>query len=203
MTAQAAPLVGILLAAGQGRRFDPTGSQDKLLQHLPDGAIVALRSAQTLLHAIPSVLAVVRPGATVLANRLAALGCTVQVCPQADEGMGATLAFAISQCQHASGWVIALADMPHVRSTTIASLVAAIGAGADIAVPVCQARRGNPVAFSRKHLQALLCCHGDQGARQLLSTCPVVEVEVDDAGIGRDIDKAEDLHPGMSGKVLS
>ena len=41
-------LTGILLAAGRGRRFDPEGARNKLLQRLPGGELVVAASARTL-----------------------------------------------------------------------------------------------------------------------------------------------------------
>lgn len=185
--------VGILLAAGKGVRFDPSGVQNKLMQPLAGGDGVAAAAAKKLLAAVPSVLAVVRPGADALASQLLALGCGVTVCSSADQGMGASLVHALAQTQDASGWVIALADMPHVQAATIRALIDAIEQGADIAAPTYGGRRGNPVAFSRLHLARLLQLGGDQGARSLLQAFPVVEVAVDDAGIHQDIDTANDL----------
>ena len=185
--------IGILLAAGKGARFDPSGAQDKLLQPLASGEPIAVAAARNLLAVLPSVLAVVRPGADALAAQLRALGCEVTECPAAAQGMGASLVHALSQTRDAAAWVIALADMPFVLPGTIAALRDAISHGADIAVPVCQGRRGNPVAFSRKHLDRLLQLGGDQGARSLLTSFPVIEVAVDDAGICQDIDRAADL----------
>jgi molybdenum cofactor cytidylyltransferase len=184
---------GILLAAGKGLRFDPSGAQDKLTQLLPQGDSVATASARHLLSVLPVVLAVVRPGADLLAAQLREAGCTVAVCPTAEQGMGATLVFALSQMREADGWVIALADMPYVQAATLGMLVGALRQGADIALPVYQGRRGNPVAFSRKHLPQLLALGGDQGARGLIKAHPVTEVAVDDAGVVRDIDTAADL----------
>ncbi|NMM27319.1 MAG: hypothetical protein HHJ12_08540 [Glaciimonas sp.] len=45
------------------------------------------------------------------------------------------------------------------------------------------------------NLPSLLRLGGDQGARRLLAVYPVMEIEVDDAGIGRDIDTAIVLEP--------
>src|SRR5207253_1048596 len=78
--------VGILLAAGRGTRFDSSGLQDKLLQPLENGDTVAAAAAKNLLAALPSVLAVVRPGADALASQLQDLGCEVTVCPLAGQG---------------------------------------------------------------------------------------------------------------------
>lgn len=184
---------GILLAAGRGTRFDQTGKRNKLMQTLPDGDIVAAATAKTLLAVLPSVLAVVRTGQDDLARTLQLIGCRVTVCRTADEGMAASLVHALSEARDADAWVIALGDMPFVRPETIHALVTAIQGGAQIAAPVFQRRRGNPVAFGRAHLDRLLLLHGDEGARSLLKAFPVTEIETDDAGVVRDIDNVDDL----------
>jgi molybdenum cofactor cytidylyltransferase len=186
-------LVGLLLAAGRGRRFDPQGVQDKLLQTLPDGAGVAVTAAKNLLAALPNVVAVVRADNQELARQLSDIGCEVTLCSNADEGMAASLVHALAHASEARGWIIALADMPHVRPATIRLLAAAIDAGAQIAIPTWQGGRGNPVAFSRIHLPELLLLRGDEGARRLLKAHPVAEVAVDDPGIRQDIDTPADL----------
>ncbi|HSY29376.1 MAG TPA: nucleotidyltransferase family protein [Burkholderiaceae bacterium] len=186
-------IVGILLAAGKGVRFDPSGVHNKLMQTLPGGECVAITSARTLLLAMPQVLAVVRPGANSLAAALREIGCTVVYCPDADQGMGASLVFALSQARDASGWLIALADMPYVKVTTMNALVEAMQHDADIAVPTYHGRRGNPVGFSRAHLSELMTLGGDQGARSLLKSHAVTEIVIDDAGVLRDIDTPADL----------
>ncbi|MDB5841334.1 MAG: nucleotidyltransferase family protein [Herminiimonas sp.] len=187
------PLAGILLAAGKGSRFDPSGIQNKLLQPLAGGQPVAAAAAKNLLSVLPRTLAVVRPGATAVAVQLGALGCEVVECPDAGQGMGASLAFAIARTANAAGWLIALADMPYVQAATLQALIDTIANGADIAVPTHAGRRGNPVAFSHRHLPELLALGGDQGARRLLTSYPVMEVAVDDPGIHRDIDTLGDL----------
>ena len=187
-------LVGILLAAGKGRRFDPSGARNKLLQALPGGAMVVEASARALLAALPKVSAVVGPDDTGVAAQLEALGCEVTVCPDADTGMGASLAHAISHSlPDADAWLVALGDMPHLRPSTHAALAAAIAGGAGIAVPVTEGRRGNPVAFGRLHLAALLALAGDEGARRIVKSAPVTEVEVGDPGIFGDVDTPADL----------
>lgn len=191
-------LTGVLLAAGRGRRFDPSGRRSKLLQPLPGGGTVAEASARHLLAVLPRVVAVVRPGDDALAAALGALGCEVRVCPDADLGMAASLVHAIDYARGAEGWLIALADMPFVQPATIASLAAAAqnaANGAGIAAPVYQGRRGNPVAFGRAYLPLLLALEGDQGARAILRAHPACEVTVDDSGVLRDIDTPDDLAP--------
>ena len=190
-------LTGILLAAGRGRRFDPAGVRNKLLQRLPGGEFVVVASARTLLAVLPRVVAVVPPSDGGVADALRSLGCIVTVCPDADSGMGLSLAHAIRHApldtHGASGWLVALGDMPFVTEATLQALVRAIEEGAGIAAPLFDGGRGNPVAFGASHHAALLALDGDQGARRLLASSPVTTIAVPDPGILRDIDTQGDL----------
>jgi molybdenum cofactor cytidylyltransferase len=191
------PVVGILLAAGRGRRFDPLGQRNKLLQALPEagGEPVVAASARKLLAVLDTVIAVVPPDDGGVGALLSSIGCELTVCPDADSGMAASLVHAIRHSlPHApAAWLVALGDMPHVAPATLRLLTEALAAGAPIAAPVMGARRGNPVGFGRVHLPALLALEGEQGARSLLQSCPVTAVPVDDPGIFRDIDTPADL----------
>lgn len=185
--------VGILLAAGRGRRFDPAGIRNKLLQPLPGGDTVVAQAAKNLRAALGRTLAVVPPGSPALVAQLTALGLEVSVCGDADSGMAASLMHGLRATQDAAGWIIALGDMPFVRPDTIARLADALAHGAQIAVPVYHGVRGNPVGFGRTHLPDLLQLAGDVGARKLLQQYPVAEITVDDPGICRDIDTVPDF----------
>ena len=188
-----AVLTGILLAAGRGRRFDPAGARNKLLQTLPGGEPVVVASARHLLACLPRVVAVVPPSDGGVGDILRGLGCEVTVCPEADTGMGASLVRAIRHSLPAEGWLVALGDMPFVTPDTLAALRDAVVNGAGIAVPAYRGRRGNPVAFAACHREALLEMTGDQGARRLQQAHPVTEIVVPDPGILRDIDTPSDL----------
>lgn len=125
--------VGILLAAGRGARFDPSGATNKLLEPLGNGDAVVTTAAKNLQAALPSVLAVVRPGANKVKAQLQEIGCDVTVCEQAGDGMGVSLVHALLQTRDACGWLIALGDMPYVQPATMRALLDAIRQGADIA----------------------------------------------------------------------
>ncbi|MBV8633552.1 MAG: nucleotidyltransferase family protein [Burkholderiaceae bacterium] len=187
-------IVGVLLAAGRGTRFDPTGGQDKLMQTLAGGECIAVASARHMLQVLPTVHAVVRPAADQLGAVLTELGCRVEVCLHADTGMAASLVTGLRATRDADAWLIALADMPYVQVNTIEALVRALRGGADIVQPRCGGKGGNPVGFTRRHLAQLLELEGDQGARALLRQHEVTRVEVDDEGIFRDVDTVQDLH---------
>lgn len=189
-------VVGILLAAGQGRRFDPSGANNKLLAPLAGGEPVAVTSARAMLAVLPTVIAVVPAANGAVAAALRAIGCDVTVCPDAERGMAASLVHGLRHSLPAAqAWIIGLADMPYVERATIAALRSAVEGGAAIAAPVLAGRRGNPVAFGVAHLAELLALEGDQGARALLQTHFVNEIDVPDPGIFQDIDTASDLPP--------
>ncbi len=184
-------ICGILLAAGASRRF----GSDKLLHPLADRTPIAVAALANLRAAIPHVIAVVRPGVTLLENRLSEAGATVVLCTDADEGMGRSLATAVSVSGAAGGWVVALADMPYIRPETITKIAAALSAGAPIAAPAYRGERGHPVGLSAQFRGELEALRGDEGARALLNqNAHLMQlIEVDDPGVRRDIDTPADL----------
>ncbi|MET0440665.1 MAG: nucleotidyltransferase family protein, partial [Casimicrobiaceae bacterium] len=183
-------IVGILLAAGKGARF----GGGKLLAPLrtafddiPAGTPIGAAACRHLVAALPETIAVVRPGDSLLAAMLAAEGARVIECATADEGMGASLACGVSASADAAGWVIALGDMPWIQAATTRAVAAAIAAGADIATPEFDGRRGHPVAFAHRHGVALAGREGDEGARALLAAhkASIRMLAVADAGVVR------------------
>ena len=147
--------------------------------------------------AIPIVVAALRPGTEKLAGLLRAEGCEVAVCANADEGMGASLACAVRAAGAADGYLVALADMPFVRPTSIAAVRDALANGARIAAPYSRARRGHPVGISGTFHDQLIKLGGAEGARRILAAheAELVKVPVGDPGVIRDIDQPGDLAP--------
>ena len=188
-----AVIAGILLAGGTGSRF----GSDKLLHSLPHGVPIAVQAARHLRAVLPVVIAAVRPSSTELVALLEAEAVRTVVCERADEGMGATLACAVRATGPVDGFVVALADMPFVRPSSIAAVVQALNAGAALAAPYWRARRGHPVGIGARFRAELEALAGDQGARELLAahTAELVKVPVGDPGVIRDIDRPEDLQP--------
>ena len=185
---------GILLAAGFSRRF----GANKLRQPLADGVPMALTAARRLRAALADVLAVVNPHDPELARLLAAEGIPVTVCPQAQDGMGASLAWAVSHTGQASAWIVTLADMPCIRPATIARVAAAIEQPTTLAAPVFRGRRGHPVGFGRAYFEELVGLKGDEGARSILRDYAeqVRWLACEDPGILTDVDTPADLPPG-------
>jgi molybdenum cofactor cytidylyltransferase len=186
---------GILLAAGFGLRFDAAGGRDKLLQPLGDGRPLLWHSARALCTALPHSLAVIRPANPERMHWLRAAGCTVVESAAAASGIGSALAHAVRASADAPGWVVALADMPWLQAETIAAVAALIDAPQALAAPVCQGRRGHPVAFGTAWRGRLSALSGDAGARELLRDAEIRLLDTDDQGVLRDVDTPADLTP--------
>lgn len=186
----------ILLAAGAGSRF----GGDKLLHPLPDGIAIGAHAARNLIEAGLDVVAVVKWGDFPLEGLLEQSGCHVTMFEQAARGMGASLAHGVAQRRGADGWVVALADMPHIKSATIEMVARELAMGADLVAPVFQGQRGHPVGIGKRFLIELLALDGDAGARDIIATHKdeIKLIECDDPGILHDVDKPEDL-TGMAG----
>ncbi len=186
----------MLLAAGFSRRFGSI----KLAAELPDGNTLFARTLRNLLAAAPEVIVVGRA-------ELAQLGvyeqlqstdpCRVKLvlCPQADEGMGRTLATGACHIPaHWSSCLICLADMPYIAADTYSQILQHCEPD-NIVIPTYQGRRGHPVGFGRDFFEDLRNCQGDTGARKLLGARPdaVHLLPVDDPGVLQDIDQPHDL----------
>ena len=183
-------ITGILLAAGAGTRF----GGDKLRFPLPDGTPIGVKAARNLLSAVDQGIAVVRPSDRQLAHLLEMEGFRVAFCPNADAGMGTSLAFGVTAAQDTDGWLIALADMPFIRPDTIRAIAGLIRAGAPVAAPRHQGRRGHPVGFARAFFHDLAQLSGDRGAHPLLAAhaARIQALECEDPGIFADIDTRSD-----------
>jgi molybdenum cofactor cytidylyltransferase len=201
-----ARVVGLLMAAGRGRRFDAAGDRDKLLQRI-GGRPVAGHALDAMAAGCDAVVAVIRPDAPpALAALLRDGGAQVVVCADADMGMGHSLACAAiaAMATHPppDAVLVLPADMPWLRAETVAMIAGAarLGSTAEresrIVVPrLPDGRRGHPVGFGGAHLAALAALRGDRGARGLLDAHPTTPIDTDDAGILRDVDTPSDLPP--------
>ncbi|MGE8565529.1 molybdopterin-guanine dinucleotide biosynthesis protein MobA [compost metagenome] len=200
--------VGVLLAAGHGRRYAAAApGQDKLLVLLGDGTPVAVACARALRQATARTIAVLRADQTALRALLESEGCEIVVVKADANGMGDSLATAarhlmqeaqsvqdVQTLDHPteSACLIALADMPWLRADTCLQVAAATRRHRIVA-PTWQGRRGHPVAFARDLWPELAALSGDVGARSVLMRHPVHELALDDPGVLADVDAPGDL----------
>lgn len=184
-------VTGILLAAGSSSRF----GSNKLQFVLESKEAIAVQACRHLMAGTDHVIAIVRPGSTMLGSMMAEMGAEVVVCQNAQRGMGASLACGIATSQMTGGWLVALADMPWIEPTTIIKIAEAIRQGCLLAAPFYQGKRGHPVGFSYRLKSELMALDSDTGAKILLQkyASQLIRIDCNDAGILKDVDSPEDL----------
>ena len=180
-------LSAIILAAGSSKRF----GKQKLCEKLPSGNTVLGETISQVERAVSKVRIITN------ANIYASINDEngrLKVCPEANLGMGLTLAYGIKLVQSTNACLICLADMPFVKTTTYQTLAKSLTAS-NIVVPVFDGKQGNPVGFGKRYFKNLLMLNGDSGGRSLLQTHAdaIQRIEVDDPAILYDIDTPEDL----------
>ena len=199
-----APIVAIVLAAGQGWRMGPDHQRRKLL--LPWGDTTIL--GQTLRHvqrsSLDHILVVTGHEAAAVAAIAAVHQLPTIHNPHYATGeMLSSLQAGLRQVADSCAAVlVVLADQPLVTPAIIDQLLTAYRQGpAGIVAPIYQGRRGNPVLFDRRHFAGLLALPAGAAPRDLLQKHPAdfQLVAVDSDAILADIDRPEDyerLRPG-------
>jgi len=190
--------VGILLAAGKSQRF----GSNKLLYPVTDNMPMLLVAAKKLVTVLPGSIAVISRELvpyTDQLEKLKQLGLRVVINEEADRGMGRSIACGVLASQDAPGWLIALADMPYIKTETFALLAEKLGNGAEIVAPLLnnrgEQRRGHPVGFSQRYKNELLALDDDVGARHVIANHPseLELVPTRDVGVTMDVDQAIDV----------
>jgi molybdenum cofactor cytidylyltransferase len=169
---------------------------------------MAEKAARHLKSAVPDSIAIVRYGDKQLAEIFRDCGLRVVENTQAKQGMSTSIVCGVRASATAQAWLIALADMPFIKSDIIASVAGAVGRLHPIVLPVYNDSHGHPVAFAKQFEAELLQLQGDQGAKPVLNNHPqlIQTIDVDEPMILRDIDVRSDLeeavtHSGLAGGV--
>jgi CTP:molybdopterin cytidylyltransferase MocA len=188
----ATAVVGLLLAAGAGRRLgrpkallDDGGGRTWL-----DRSVAALRDGG-LAHVYVVVGAA---GAAVAAA--VPVGCEVVQASSWAQGMGASLhagLTAVSAEEDADAVLVMLVDTPGVGPEVVRRLLERSTPDV-LARAAYDAEPGHPVLIGREHWPGVLeVARADRGARDYLGTHPVMLVECADIGTGDDVDTTEAL----------
>jgi molybdenum cofactor cytidylyltransferase len=182
----------ILLGAGESKRM----GVNKLL--LPWGKkIVLTHCADTLLHStVKEVVIVLSDRTKVIENQFKGRKIKVVVNSQYRRGMSASIQKGIRAiAPNSHGILIALGDMPFLRSRTVNSLIRAFSHGkGTIIVPSFLGRQGHPVIFHVRFKKELLRLKGDAGGRSIIERYPkeVKLVRIRSEGVVKDIDTWRD-----------
>ncbi len=188
-------ICALVLAAGVGRRFDPSGQRWKLAEALADGRVVLRASCAALIGHVDEVAVVHEAHEAEVTRALDDLPVRQVRCARAAVGIGATLKCGVLATRPLTGWLIALGDMPFIAPATLAAVCEALRRGARVVRPEFAGRPGHPVGFHVALREQLLAIDDQAGAAALLRRHgqQVVRLTLDDPGCVRDIDTPADL----------
>ncbi|TWP36777.1 nucleotidyltransferase family protein [Leekyejoonella antrihumi] len=187
-------VVGVLLAAGAGRRM---GGPKALLRDR-DGTSWLVRS----LHALQDggcddVLVVLGCRHESAAALLDGESATVIVSNDWAEGMGASLRCGLLRATQTAAQLalVSLVDLPDVGPAVVRRVLGSTSGGAgSLSRAAYQGVPGHPVALGRAHWAGVLgAAVGDRGARDYLAQNEVDLVECGDLARGVDIDHRRNL----------
>ncbi len=183
----------VLLAAGSGSRF---GGR-KLLAPYRGRPLIESSLANLAQAPVDETVVVVGDDAKMLRAVCEPFGVRVVDNPDWEQGQSTSVqAGLLALGPEVRAAVVLLADQPLVGAGAVERLVAAFEGGARVAVATYDAKRRNPVLFSRAVWPLLLEeLSGDEGARAVLRRHPdlLTEVPCDGVGDPADVDTAEDL----------
>jgi molybdenum cofactor cytidylyltransferase len=188
-------IYGAILASGSSTRM----GRAKALLPLPGGGgTFVSRIADTLIGGgVDAALVVGKPEDEALRTEVEKLAPLVRYAENPHHASGqlssVLAALALVDQPAVRGLLIVPVDMPLIRATTIATLIEAFNASPlPIARVTHRGRHGHPVIFGRAAFDELRTADPAQGARAVVHALPVLDVDVDDDGVVRDIDTPAD-----------
>jgi CTP:molybdopterin cytidylyltransferase MocA len=189
-----------ILAAGRGSRLETSTPKPLTLLHGRPLVAWALDAAQSA-ELDPVVLVVGRAGRTV--GRHAPADVEVVRARRWRQGIAQSLraALAALDSTRSAAVCVGLADQPLIGPDAYRRLTRAHAQGARLAVATYGGQRANPVLLDRSLWPAAAQLRGDVGARALMATSDVVEVDCTGTGDPSDVDTLDDLR-ALEGRTL-
>ncbi|MFH9551636.1 NTP transferase domain-containing protein [Streptomyces sp. NPDC017435] len=191
----AVQVVGLLLAAGGGRRLG--GHPKALLEHrgrpLVEHAVEVLRTA-----GCARVHVVLGAASDAVRERARLEGCVIVTNPEWEQGMGTSLRAGLGSLAGtgARAAVAFLVDQPGIGPEAVARVLTAYEDESSLVCAAYDGVRGHPVLFGAAHWEGIAATAiGDRGARAYLKEHEeaITLVECGDVARPFDIDTPEDL----------
>ena len=179
MSSRRPVVVGVLLAAGAGRRY---GEPKVLVEGWLPSAVTALRDGGC------DDVIVVLGAAPVPAPP----GVTAVTAPDWQDGLSASVRTGLTHADRADYAVLHVVDTPDVGPAVVSRVIQrALASRSGLARAYYGDRPGHPVVIARRHWPAVIDrLSGDEGAASYLRTSSDVEnVECGDIATGRDYDE--------------
>ncbi|WP_328672320.1 nucleotidyltransferase family protein [Streptomyces sp. NBC_00328] len=195
MTENKGEVVGLVLAAGGGRRLG--GRPKALLPHrgrpLVEHAVGELRAG-----GCARVHVVLGARADAVRDQASLPGCVLVDNPRWEEGMGSSLRAGLGSLTDsgARAALVSLVDQPGIGREAVARVLAAYTGPLTLAAAAYGGERGHPVLFGAGHWAGIAAAAtGDRGARAYLKAHEeaVTLVECGDVARAYDIDTEADL----------
>lgn len=184
----------LLMAAGHSQRFkNASGGIHKLLYPCDanNTAMLNMTYQKARRVFLPEHICIVtnqaEPQVHALASQLDSPIVQIQ-----SNGLGESIAQAISNNQNWDALLILHGDLPFIQPSTIQAVYEAIQHHT-IVRPSYHDQLGHPVGFQKSLYPQLMALQGDQGASQILKHYPITTLPIDDRGTIQDIDHPNDL----------
>ena len=121
-------------------------------------------------------------------------GLQIVVNPDPERGMLSSIQAGLTAAEGHPILVLP-ADMPFVRPSTVAAVLAAALSGGAVILPTCRGAHGHPVGLPSALRPAILSADHASTLKGVLGAAGIAhrELQVDDEGILRDVDVPQDL----------
>jgi molybdenum cofactor cytidylyltransferase len=185
------PSLAIVPAAGKAERF----GGGKLLADIRGEPLLNHTLRSLLDGGLERVVVVLAPGASFETVALLNDPRLMRVVnPDPSRGMFSSIQAGVAAAE-GDPILVLPADMPFVKSETVAAVLAAARQSGQIVSPQYKDRHGHPVALPARLRTQILDAEATSTLAMLIEAVPSqhVEVEVDDPGIRRDVDVRGDL----------
>ncbi|HBS41674.1 MAG TPA: hypothetical protein DEA26_03270 [Oceanospirillales bacterium] len=179
----------ILLAAGRSQRF----GSDKRCTPWPGQECMFRTSLTNAVQSGLPVFVVLHPGDSDILNHCVRDEVQASICPDADKGIGNSIAYGVHTNQDWSGWIIARADMPFVTPGIYRQLAASLKDHDCARLADRMDHCGFPTALRREHAFNLMHLNGHVTEESLLKGHDCARISVDDPIILRDVNFPSDI----------
>jgi CTP:molybdopterin cytidylyltransferase MocA len=183
---------GIVLAAGEGRRF---GGLKQLAPYRGRPLLEHALAAMAASGALGTTVVVLGAGADAVLAGVDLQGARPVICGDWREGQAASLRAGVAALADVvDAIVITLGDQPHMDPRAIDRIAAARDPEMQAVRATYGGRPGHPVLLERSLFEACMSLRGDQGARTVLARAAVKAVACDDVGTDLDIDLRQQIN---------
>ena len=206
MPPEIASFCAVVPAAGRSRRM----GRPKLTLPWRDGTVLSAVLAALAAGGVEEQVVVVAPetSAGLLAGIAGLGGRRVVVNPHPELGMLSSVQAGVRARGSATDWrrrrralVVCPGDLPGLSPQTVAAVLEAVAAGAPLALPVVDGRRGHPLVLAPGLVAEVFAADPKVGLRQVVARHgdDLAAVIVADRGAVLDLDTPEDYERATGG----